>query len=1052
MTASTTPVQLRTVTWGDSTGNFHNGPFVDSLAQQYGTAGAFGSQGGVPLPSGQNPLGEGVIAHSGSTTPIDGGPANGGVGYAYDYTRFPTGIGYAISPGGCVTYGQGGGNFTGNHFAIYYVKESDAGSITMNLNNNGAGWVGQATTNAFSATPVGGILATTTYNGVNPYELQVCASGSGPIYVWDVSYENDLANGVINFNMARGGLSLDDMVSTPTSITTPWYASFNPDLVAFEMKNNNVNPDGLTYPSGHTYQQDINTYVADWQAANPLTDFLWFGSNPTLNGSVALSLENQILENTASSTNSVYWDGYNPILNYATEKALGWITDASSPHQTSLGQATEFNMMWSDLGFDSIWNSTSTKAINSPNIKTQNLTIFTPLSGSSDTATLNFSSNNVGPNGLTTIPAHISVSSWNAPGISFYPSRDFAGYGYSFDSFGGTSRMYIDANTGKVGIGSSTPYSLLAIQGQGSGTGVTFQTTDSNAVPKFTILDNGSVGIGTTTPGSLLSLAGIANFTAATSTFYGNGLNLTSGCFAVNGVCVGSGGSGTVNSGTTGQLSYYASNGTTVSGTSNIVMSGGNLGIGTTSPYAPLSVVGDLVVRNGSLKVSEDAAHAFQDFSIQSAYGNDIFGFQILGTGLNGHDWRLEEGRGTPGSIGFSDCSNTCNPTLTVGTNDNVGIATSAPKSLLTVAGNATIGLDYSNAGPTNGLAVEGSVGIGTTTPYAPLEVWSSSAAATTTAFAVVNNASTTAFAVYANGNATYSGSIFQSSDRGLKTNITPLDASSSLAAIIGLNPVSYTRIDQPGGGTNLGFLAQDVEQIFPELVTVTNPTPLTPGGTLTLNYIGLIAPIVEVVKELAGEVSGFAKSITTAVLNATTVNTSNLCVKKSDGSNVCITGDQLDSLLNKPSTASVSSASTANTPSCTLSASPTSVTPGDHVVLSWSFPDAGTFSIDQNVGSVSPALSGTTTSKAIDADTTFTGTGVSSVGGAVTTCVASVSVTTPPIVITDVVATSTIATSTPPVIPTATSTPPTVSDSANTASTTLSTTTPSQNNATSTP
>jgi hypothetical protein len=93
------------------------------------------------------------------------------------------------------------------------------------------------------------------------------------------------------------------------------------------------------------------------------------------------------------------------------------------------------------------------------------------------------------------------------------------------------------------------------------------------------------------------------------------------------------------------------------------------------------------------------------------------------------------------------------------------------------------------------------------------------------------------------NGNATYSGSIFQSSDQRLKSNVQPLDASSSLSLIGALNPVSYTRLDQTVQGMNLGFIAQQVQSLFPELVSTTSPTALTPDGTLTLNYVGLIAP-----------------------------------------------------------------------------------------------------------------------------------------------------------------------------------------------------------------
>ena len=141
-----------------------------------------------------------------------------------------------------------------------------------------------------------------------------------------------------------------------------------------------------------------------------------------------------------------------------------------------------------------------------------------------------------------------------------------------------------------------------------------------------------------------------------------------------------------------------------------------------------------------------------------------------------------------------------------------------------------------------------------------------------TTAFAVVNSASTTVFAVYDNGNSTYSGSIFQSSDQRLKTNITALDASSSLTAVEALNPVSYLRLDQPGTGENLGFIAQQVQQVFPQLVSTTSATALTPGGTLTLNYEGLIAPIVSAIQaldqqltDLANTVAGFAQSFTSA-------------------------------------------------------------------------------------------------------------------------------------------------------------------------------------------
>ncbi len=72
----------------------------------------------------------------------------------------------------------------------------------------------------------------------------------------------------------------------------------------------------------------------------------------------------------------------------------------------------------------------------------------------------------------------------------------------------------------------------------------------------------------------------LASQSSATSTFI-NGLNLSGGCFAINGTCLtggGGGGAGTVNSGTIGQIAFYESAGTAVSGTSTIsINTAGNI-------------------------------------------------------------------------------------------------------------------------------------------------------------------------------------------------------------------------------------------------------------------------------------------------------------------------------------------------------------------------------------------------------------------------------------------------------------------------------------------
>jgi hypothetical protein len=78
------------------------------------------------------------------------------------------------------------------------------------------------------------------------------------------------------------------------------------------------------------------------------------------------------------------------------------------------------------------------------------------------------------------------------------------------------------------------------------------------------------------------------------------------------------------------------------------------------------------------------------------------------------------------------------------------------------------------------------------------------------------------AVSIKANGYIWATGGFQSSSDRRAKENISSITSSESIEIINKLNPVNYNWIDRVKSGNSIqsGFIAQEVEQIFPQAVT----------------------------------------------------------------------------------------------------------------------------------------------------------------------------------------------------------------------------------------
>jgi hypothetical protein len=90
-------------------------------------------------------------------------------------------------------------------------------------------------------------------------------------------------------------------------------------------------------------------------------------------------------------------------------------------------------------------------------------------------------------------------------------------------------------------------------------------------------------------------------------------------------------------------------------------------------------------------------------------------------------------------------------------------------------------------------------------------------------------------------------GDVVAYSDRRTKENIKTIE--NSLDKVLSLRGVSYNRIDESDKAPKIGVIAQEVQEILPEVVFKQE------DGMLGVSYGNIVGVLIEAIKELKAEI-----------------------------------------------------------------------------------------------------------------------------------------------------------------------------------------------------
>ncbi len=396
---------------------------------------------------------------------------------------------------------------------------------------------------------------------------------------------------------------------------------------------------------------------------------------------------------------------------------------------------------------------------------------------------------------------------------------------------------------------------------------------------------------------------------------YGAGRNLA----VANTILIGAGAGGSSGSNSPGTLTGVNNIGIGVNAFKVLTTGGNNVAIGTPAMQALVNGAGNTGV---GLNVLNAIVSATDNTAVGQNAGQNLTGNQNVIIGSKAATASGGAGRNTiigyqAGSVltgnnniffGWNAASTTATGSNNIALGYDIALPSTNGSNQLDI-GNLIFGTGINGEGTTLST---GSVGIGTSTPWRTLDVNGTVGFKGLTS---VGSNQTAYLCLSANNEVVQDSTTCLASSARFKQDIAPLSASSSLAEIMQLTPVSFKytpayngalQSDPNFNGTFVGFIAEDVAKIDPRLTTV-DSVGTTPMAAHGVRYENITAILAGAIQEMAAISGAFRDNLIAWLADASNgigklfageIDTPNLCVTDSTGAKTCITKAQLDALL----------------------------------------------------------------------------------------------------------------------------------------------------------